>query len=487
MRVARPIIRSSVQLARLARLARPRFVVLGAGVAAVALVAALTIWFVVAGERDGDDAEAAARVRERAQQLVIDLFSAESAQRGYLLTDDPRFQASFADAQAAVTRTLDELTRIAPARLDGPVAELRAAVSAKLTELAFTVTLADVDARARALDAVRTRAGERAMARSLEALGAIITAQGRVQARHVERRTRQARIAIVVVAGGSLIAVVALLVGIASLRRHAAERTRALAELRQQADELEQRRLALGQTAAQLALANHALARSNRDLDQFAYVASHDLKAPLRGIASLAAWIEEDLGQPLDPKVANHLQLMRARVERLELLIEGILAYARAGRDEHPVQPLAVEAVARKTAELAAPPPEIEVVVAPGPWPTLETASAPLEQVWLNLIGNAVKHGRRGDGGGRIVLACAGPDGDGWRFTVTDDGPGIAPEFHDRVFEMFQRLQSRDKVEGAGIGLAVVRKLVTANGGRVWIESPAAGGVAVHFTWKGKP
>jgi signal transduction histidine kinase len=101
----------------------------------------------------------------------------------------------------------------------------------------------------------------------------------------------------------------------------------------------------------------------------------------------------------------------------------------------------------------------------------------------MNLIGNAIKHGRTAGGENRIVVRCLGQEAGAWHFTVCDNGPGIPPEFHDRVFGMFQRLQSRDEVEGAGIGLAVVRKLVTAHDGKVWAEAPESGGTTMHFTW----
>lgn len=472
---------------RLTGVPAPRFVLLIAGAGAVVLVAALAIWSVFALERTTAEADDATQVRGRARQLVIDLFSVESAQRGYLLTSDAAYRRSYDEARAQVATSLAALEAIAPAALAPQVADLTAAVQAKLAEMAVTVQLVDADQRAAAIAAVQTRAGTRAMDNSIAALEAIIAIQSAARLRRVAERHDQVRTTVLVVVGGSTIAVLALFVGIASLRKRTIERSRAIDELRRQAVELDERRQALGTAAAKLALANQALARSNRDLDQFAYVASHDLKAPLRGISSLATWIEEDLGTPLEPTIAEHLRLLRSRVERLELLIEGILSYSRAGRTEAATEVVDARAVATRTIELAAPPPEVTVELAPGPWPRLTTVPMQLEQVWLNLVANAIKHGRRADGGGRVVLGCAGRDGELWHFTVTDDGPGIPAEYHQRVFEMFQRLQPRDKVEGAGIGLAVVRKLVTGGGGRVWAESSAAGGTTMHFTWRGEP
>jgi signal transduction histidine kinase len=222
---------------------------------------------------------------------------------------------------------------------------------------------------------------------------------------------------------------------------------------------------------------NEALGRSNRDLDQFAYVASHDLKAPLRGIANLASWLEEDLDASLDAKSREHLHLLRGRVQRMEGLIDGILAYSRAGRKLEPPERVDVAALLRETAELLAPPEGVEIIVEP-PMPVLRTTKVPLQQVWINLLGNAIKHG------GSKIRCRARLDGRDWVFSVADNGKGIPVEYREKVFEIFQTLAPRDRVEGAGIGLAVVKKLVESRGGRVWVESEVGQGTTFHFRWR---
>ncbi len=222
---------------------------------------------------------------------------------------------------------------------------------------------------------------------------------------------------------------------------------------------------------------NEALARSNRDLDQFAYVASHDLKAPLRGISNLSSWLEEDLAASLDEKSRDHLQLLRGRVHRMEGLIDGILAYSRAGRKRETPERVDVAALLRETIELLAPPESVTIVV-DAPMPVLRTAKVPFQQVWINLMGNAIKHG------GPEIRCRARMDGRDWVFSVSDNGRGIPVEYRTKVFEIFQTLAPRDKVEGAGIGLAVVKKLVEAGGGRVWVESEVGSGTTFHFRWR---
>ena len=247
------------------------------------------------------------------------------------------------------------------------------------------------------------------------------------------------------------------------------ERKRAEAALRRHADEL-----------AALAM---ALQRSNQELDQFAYVASHDLKAPLRGIANLSQWIEEDLGDRVTPEARDHLKLLRSRVVRMEALIDGILAYSRAGRSAGAPEPVAVRRLVGEVAELLAPPAHVQIDI--GDLPVLTTERLPLQQVFLNLIGNAVKHAAASPGARVVVGSALHPEG--VAFLVSDNGPGIAPAFHEKIWGIFQTLQPRDKVEGTGIGLALVKKIVQNRGGRVWVESDEGAGATFGFTWPAQP
>lgn len=223
-----------------------------------------------------------------------------------------------------------------------------------------------------------------------------------------------------------------------------------------------------------------ALARSNAELDGFASVASHDLKAPLRGISNLSTWIEEDLGGQMSDEVRQHMKLLRGRVHRLEGLIDGILTYSRAGRfNSEKAQAVDVEKLLLSIIELLAPQGEVTFAFVT-PMPTLVTEVVPLQQVLMNLLANALKYGARP--GARIELG-ARPVGSMWEFFVKDNGPGIEPQYHEKVWEIFQTLTPRDKVEGTGIGLSVVRKVAEAKGGRAWVESVPGEGATFRFTW----
>jgi len=222
-----------------------------------------------------------------------------------------------------------------------------------------------------------------------------------------------------------------------------------------------------------------ALARSNQELDQFAYVASHDLKAPLRGIANLSQWIEEDLGENLGGENKSQMELLRGRVHRMEALIDGILQYSRAGRVKAKPESIDTGALVADVIELMAPPKEIAIRIAPD-MPTVRAEKTPLQQVFMNLIGNAIKHTGKDNPAIDVTWADAGPF---IEFSVGDNGQGIAPQYHERIFGIFQTLEARDKVEGTGIGLSVVQKIVDAKGGRVWVESDVGRGARFKFLW----
>ena len=230
----------------------------------------------------------------------------------------------------------------------------------------------------------------------------------------------------------------------------------------------------------QLSLSVAELRRSNEELDSFAYCASHDLKAPLRGIRNLAGWIAEDLKDTAADGAIANLALLNKRVNRLDMLLDSLLQYSRVGRGGGAAEDIDVTALVREIAEYIAPRAGFAVTCR-GQIPLFRTDKAPLEQVLRNLIGNGLKHHDKDSG---AVIVSARDLGDKVEFRVEDDGPGVSPEFHERIFQMFQTLKSRDEVEGSGMGLAIVKKSVEGHGGTIRIESaPPARGTAFIFTW----
>lgn len=238
-------------------------------------------------------------------------------------------------------------------------------------------------------------------------------------------------------------------------------------------------RLAVEEKAAELEELTRHLEAANEELDRFAYVTSHDLRAPLRGISNLVAWIDEDLREDASAETHQHLELLRGRVRRLERLIDGILQYSRAGRSRHTLETVDVGRLIDDLRDLLAPPPDASIE-AVGAMPVLITERVPLAQVLQNLIDNALTHGRRPDGV-HVRVTCERRES-AWCFAVSDDGPGIDPRFHERIWRMFQTLGG-DGHEATGIGLSLVRKIVEGRGGRVWIESRPGDGATFRFTW----
>lgn len=221
------------------------------------------------------------------------------------------------------------------------------------------------------------------------------------------------------------------------------------------------------------------LEKKNKELDQFAYVVSHDLKAPLRGINNLANWIEEDLGGTLQPDAQKNFDLLKKRVRRMENLINGILEYARAGRQTTPHGYTSVYEVIQDIFSSLDLPHNLKVHIVQ-PLPFIMTNKIALEQVFSNLITNAIKHNNNLDPEVRITAETQ----DAFiQFCVADNGPGIPEAYHEKIFSIFQTLESRDKVENTGVGLSIVKKIVEEMGGKVWVQSTLGEGAHFYFTW----
>jgi PAS domain S-box-containing protein len=223
------------------------------------------------------------------------------------------------------------------------------------------------------------------------------------------------------------------------------------------------------------------LARSNADLEEFAYAASHDLKAPLRAISHLVQWIADDIGEIANPETLENLTLLQGRVARMQRLLEGLLNYSRVGHTNSPIEEVDISEVVHDVAAMLAPPPGF-IVTCEGTMPVIRTHRMPIQVVLENLISNGLKHHDRVEG--RIAVSARLVDGAA-EFRISDDGLGIPPEFHERIFLMFQTLASHDDTESSGIGLAIVKKQVQSHGGKIWVESiPPARGTTFVFTWK---
>ncbi|HHH38058.1 MAG TPA: hypothetical protein ENK50_00570, partial [Sedimenticola sp.] len=258
-----------------------------------------------------------------------------------------------------------------------------------------------------------------------------------------------------------------------ALNREISERRHAEEKLKELNDDLEY----------WVAIRTSEAQRRAQDLEQFAYVASHDLKAPLRAISNLADWIGEDLGGKLTPESTEQLALLKDRVKRMNALIEGLLEYSRVGRTEGALSLLDTRELIEEIVDSLAPGPGFKIEVGEG-MPVFRTDRLLLGQVFSNLIGNALKH--HGGEEGHIRISVTEQPGF-FEFLVEDDGIGIAPEYHDKVFMIFQTLEARDYGGNTGIGLALVRKIVREQGGVITLASKPGEGARFRFTWPKAP
>jgi signal transduction histidine kinase len=220
------------------------------------------------------------------------------------------------------------------------------------------------------------------------------------------------------------------------------------------------------------------LAAVNQELKDFAYIVSHDLKAPLRGIASLADWVQNDYGDRLDDEGRDMLSLMSGRVRRMSDLIDGVLQYSRVGRVQENKTQVNLARLLNETIDMIAAPNGIHIAI-DSELPTLWAEKTRMQQVFQNLIGNAVKY--MGKPEGEIHIGHSQKE-DYWEFYVSDTGMGIESRHFDKVFQIFQTLVPRDQSESTGVGLAIVKKIVETYGGKIWLTSEVGKGSTFWFT-----
>ncbi len=379
------------------------------------------------------------------------------------------------------------IRREGPSPTPGDRATRSAASFAKVTG-ALAALDADIGAR-RARAQARLDESTRSMTVSFyvvagalaAALVAVAIAMSRAVTGPLERLAADARAVSQGELGHQLVAsgpndVVGLADDVDSMRR------RILADL----DEVQASRLRSEEQARELELKARDLEQSNAELEQFAYVASHDLQEPLRKVASFCQLLQRRYAGQLDERADQYIDFAVDGAKRMQSLISDLLAFSRVGRtdaplvDGRPRPTLARTAQDNLTARIERTQARIEV----GPLPVVEGDPVLLVAVFQNLIGNALKfHGDDSP----VVRVRAERAGDTWTVTCSDDGIGIDPEYAERIFAIFQRLHPKESYEGTGIGLALCRKIVEHHGGRIWLDTEAPGGATFRFTLPARP
>ncbi len=216
---------------------------------------------------------------------------------------------------------------------------------------------------------------------------------------------------------------------------------------------------------------------ANKELTNFAYIISHDLKAPLRGISTLANWLSEDYSNALEDKGKEQLSLLKTRVKRMHDLIEGVLQYSRVGRVKDDLVEVDLNELMPEVIDMVTIPDNISIEVENN-LPVIKAESTRIIQLFQNLLSNAVKYMDKPQG--QIHVGCI-EGGDNWLFSVSDNGPGIEEKHFEKIFQIFQTVSDSDSYESTGVGLSVVKKIVELYGGSIWVESEVGNGCTFYF------
>jgi light-regulated signal transduction histidine kinase (bacteriophytochrome) len=214
------------------------------------------------------------------------------------------------------------------------------------------------------------------------------------------------------------------------------------------------------------------------EFKDFVYIISHDLKAPLRAIKALTDWLGEDYADKFDADGKEQLRLLTTRVNRMNNLLEGVLQYSRIGRVTEAPATIDLNHLVNETIEMLAPPANIHITVE-NQLPVIISERTRIQQVFQNLLSNAVRFMNKPEG--EVKVGCVEENGF-WKFSVSDNGPGIDQQHFERIFKLFQTLQAKDQLETTGVGLTIAKKIVETYGGKIWLTSKTGQGTTFFFT-----
>jgi signal transduction histidine kinase len=465
----------------------------------VALVATVGGFMVAADRADRVERQAAEATKHRhvARNLVITVLEAESAVRGYLLTGREEFLDPYADAVAAATLNLERAKRLLGEHPDYEGAVRRIDRLAR-EELAILLEVRSAPSEARQL--VLLSRGLLVRQDLREELDAIVARKNAelAEARAAAQDSRA--MSTVIIAASLLLGLLGGVLAMGAFSSGVARRIRRLEEnaarlaggaplrsLPAGNDEIGRLGRAMEATSGRLARArevieerNLELERSNKELEQFAYIASHDLQEPLRIVAGYAELMSRRYRGKLDDDADEFIGYMVEGVRRMQALIDDLLQYSRVGTRGREPEPTDVGgALAQALRNLGRTLKEAGARIEAARMPTVTADEGQLVQLFQNLIGNAVKF--HGEEPPRVRVEAQRRNGE-WEFAVTDNGIGIEPDYGEQIFEIFQRLHGRDEFAGTGIGLAICRKIVDRHGGRIWVESTPGRGSTFRFT-----
>jgi signal transduction histidine kinase len=416
------------------------------------------------------------------QDLLVSLTDAETSRRGFLATADPSYIGAV-DAAAAKAPAL--LARLSNLTQDNP------AQRANLRELERLVNdrvaLLQETSRPGHEPAVQAekRSGLAISAQLNNVIASLMAEETRIFEQRKQATAAADFAAETFLVTGCIATIILLIIAYRIMGRYAGDRDRAEAEVWRSNQELHEKIQQLDQLNRELENRvkerTASLERSNRDLQQFAFIASHDLQEPLRMVASYMGLLSKSLRGKLAPEEEHHMQFALDGAARMQTLIRDLLAYAQAGSQVpelkstrlNEVVKQARYAVLESIRETGA---EISV----GELPAVHADPLKMSLVFQNLISNAIKF--RQPGAKPSIRIEAQREADVWRVAVRDDGIGFDPKYSEKIFVVFQRLHGKNEYPGTGIGLAICKRIIEGHGGRIWADARPGGGATFYFT-----
>jgi signal transduction histidine kinase len=451
----------------------------GTGLAILLVVAVLAYRSMLRNDVDLQWVNHTYQVQGQVDAVVADLLSAEAGERGFILTGEVSFLDPYNDAVSRINGDVNTIRRVTS---DNPVQQraldrLEPSIAERVDQLRYRVGLRKQEGMVTDANIALLLPGKENMDMIRGQLAAMREEENRllnIRTQEASSSSRQTRNVIVT---GEALAIAFLSIAGIVVGEEMARRGRAEQEIRALNADLEQR---VAERTVELDARAKDLARSNSELQQFAYVASHDLQEPLRMVASFTQLLGKRYKDRLDDDARDFINFAVDGATRMQTLISDLLNYSRVGTQGKPLVPTDSGVLFERvldTLQLSIQ--ESGGVITSDPLPMVMADPQQLGQLFQNLLTNAIKfHGEQPP----RVRISAERDGGTWKFSFRDNGIGISQEHADRIFIIFQRLHTKTEYPGTGIGLAICKKIVERHGGRIWIEPSPGGGTTFNFT-----
>jgi len=450
-----------------------------AAAALLLFVAGLSYWRLARNAEDREWVVHTYQVMGQLDGILQGMTDAETGERGYILTGDDSYLAPYRRGLSEVRETSAAVRKLTA---DNPHQQsslnaVEPLIAERLRELQERIQVRRNAGLAAGAAAMREGAGKEYMDRVRATISAMKSEEERLltlRSAELATSSRKTRTVLVL---GELLAILSL--GIAGFIIHAEMQHRRQAEdqVRKLNADLERR---VAERTAELAERAKDLERSNMELQQFAYVASHDLQEPLRTIASFTQLLAKRYGDKLDDKAREFIAFAVDGSKRMQTLINDLLSFSRVGTQGRRLVSVSTDAVLDAVLKnLKRGIEESRAIITRDPLPIVLADELQLSQILQNLIGNAIKFRRNQ---AATVHIGAERTASGWNISVRDNGIGVAPEHSERIFVIFQRLHTKTQYPGTGIGLAICKKIAERDGGRIWLEPTPGGGSTFTFS-----